>query len=215
MMIFSIHLFTVLVAASVRVAYSRTCEEQCESLPGAMAQFGQTTGMSFPNALSTYKYGQYCGTNNFASNNKIFRPSPCNPVDEACFHHEMCYRHNDIQTSSFAVVPSMERMECTKEFIERIRSGIGQGCELAKDDLCEKTSPCPYEENAEHLLCLFCGIFFTDAIALQKIGHFPSAFSICTGGGTALSGDKSGYLLDSVAQTLAGLPASTACQVQV
>uniref|UniRef100_A0A7S2UGL8 Phospholipase A2 domain-containing protein n=1 Tax=Attheya septentrionalis TaxID=420275 RepID=A0A7S2UGL8_9STRA len=213
MMIYSIHLFTVLVAASVRVAYSKTCEEQCESLPGAMAQFGQTD-MSFQNALSTYKYGQYCGTNNFASN-KIFRPNPCNPVDEACFHHEMCYLQNGIQTSS-AVMPSMKRMECTKEFIERIRSGLGQGCELANDDdLCEKTSPCPYEENAEHLLCLFCGIFFTDAIALQKIGHFPSAFSICTGGGTALSRDKSGYLLASVAQTLAGLPTSTACEVQI
>jgi hypothetical protein len=167
----------VLVAVSVRVAYSKTCEEQCESLPGILAQFDQTGMPSVRNALSTYKYGQYCGKNNFASN-KIFRPSPCNPIDEACFYHEMCYSQNGIQPFG---VPSMERMECNKEFIERILSGIGKGCDIANDDLCEKTSPCHYDENAEKLLCLFCGIFFTDAIALKKTvrNNNPAVCSLC------------------------------------
>jgi hypothetical protein len=198
----SLSIFATLAA----VAHSgpAVCQEQCESLPGVLTQLNQQLepDNKAGNFLSAFKYGKYCG-----ARNSVREPgglglgldtSSCNPIDEACKGHDACYSDPDVSISG---EPTPAKCKCNSVFIQALFAG--RALDDCTGELCYSEGRCPYTENAENILCLFCGIYLTD---LQIVdGCFdPVAYSICLGP-FAGNGGSPGYIIG----------ASDACELGV
>jgi hypothetical protein len=191
-------------AALAAVAHSgpAVCQEQCESLPGVLTQFNKAQAGIGGNALSAFKYGKYCGARNSVRDPNVrgglglgLDTSSCNPIDEACKGHDACYSAPDVSISG---VPTQAKCDCNDVFIQDVFDGLDK----CTGELCD-SDRCPYNENAGNILCLFCGIYFTDG-CFDPSNFTPTSAltaSICSG----KNGLSPGYIIGT----------SGACQLGV